>query len=80
MGSPRLPVPGNRVRIKTFAGGCYDGLTGLVIRLDDDNFQSLPPEQYPDARWWRVALDKPACNGGVPVFSDVFLPSELETI
>lgn len=80
MGRPRLPVPGDRVRIKTFAGGCYDGLTGLVIRLDDDNFQNLPPEQYPDATWWRVALDKPADNGGIQVSSDVFRPSELEIL
>lgn len=80
MAATRLPVPGDRVRITTFAGGCYDGLAGLVIRLDDADLQSLPPEQYPDAKWWRVSLEKPADNGGIQVFSDVFRPSELDIL
>lgn len=74
----RLPVPGDRVSIHTAAGGCYDGLTGTVIALKDGLFQDLEQAVFNRAKWWHVALDRPAMNGGKPVTREIFLPSELE--
>lgn len=76
----RLPVPGDRVAIHTAAGGCYDGLTGTVMALKDGLFQDLAPAAFGLAKWWHVALDEPAMNGGKPVAREIFLPSELEIL
>lgn len=76
-GRQRLFMPGDRVRIRTSAGGCYHGRTGSVTGLEDGLFRGLPPERYHDAEWWRVSMDEPADNGGVEVRSEIFLPREL---
>lgn len=76
----RLPVPGDRVKIHTATGGCYDGLSGTVKALKDGSFRTLEPKNFADAKWWHVFLDAPAKNGGKPVTNEIFLPSELEIL
>lgn len=75
---------GDRVRIHTNFGGCYDGKTGTIKYITTTDVKKADGVIY---RWaaycdgmYDVYFDTPANNGGREMEHDVFFPNELELI
>ena len=76
---------GSHVKIHTFTGGCYNGLTGKVTmkfvtlekEITDDSWECVC-NFYPG--WYRVEFDTPIHIEERYVTQDIFMPSELTII
>lgn len=76
---------GSHVKIHTFTGGCYNGISGVVTLkfvssqdgVKDESWECIS-DYY--SGWYRVKFDHPVHTGERFVIQDIFMPSELTII
>lgn len=76
---------GAHVRIHTFTGGCYNNITGRVVKKfisSQDEIADPTWEEVADfyPYWYRVVFDTPVHTGERFVIQDIFTASELTII